>query len=156
VEKTHGRRNAGLGIVATWCGFVGYASVTDWEDYGLIARPEVHLGWTVARLATVSFWLLLAAVLLWSRKQPVNWRSFSYASVASVLTYFVLSNHLVVEGANYWAIAGAVLFYALVSGFLCVTVKKPRIAALAGPILFAVQFLGDVFAHVFSGVSRFQ
>lgn len=156
METTHTRRNAGLGIVATWCGYIVFALATDWEDFGLTARSDVHLGWTIARLSTVSFWLFVAAVLLWLRKQPVNWSSFSYAFVATGLTFIVLSNHLVLQGASYWAIAGAVLFYALVSGFLCATVKKPTIAAIAGPALFAVQFLGDVFAHIFSGVSRFQ
>lgn len=120
------------------------------------AREEVRLGWTIARFATMSFWLALAAVLLWLRKQPVNWRSLSHAFVATGLTYLVLSSYLVLEGADSWVVAGGVVFYWLVSGLLCATVARPAIAAIAAPFLFALQLLGDVVVHVFSGVARFQ
>lgn len=53
-------------------------------------------------------------------------------------------------------IAAAIVFYALVSGLLCLTVKKPAIAVVLGLLLFVAQFFVDATAHIFSGVWRFQ
>ncbi len=123
-------------------------------DYGLGAQPEGNLRWALTRLSGVSIWLLVAALLVWFRKHPVNWRSFSYSFVAAGIVAILFAPSLVSGSANYWAIAGTIGFYALVSGFLCMTVRKPAIAAGLGPLLFIAQLLVDAVAHVFSGQFR--
>jgi len=156
MEIRNSQRNAGLEILATWCGYIAFALLTDWDDYGLTAKPEHHLRWTIIRLSTVTIWLFLAALLIRYRKHPVNWRSFIYSFIATIIIAKVFSSSLVSGSANDVIIAGAIVFYALVSGFLCVTVKKPRIAAVLGLLFFVIQFLVDATAHIFSGVWRFQ
>ena len=156
MEVIHSQRNAGLGILLTWCVYIAFALLTDWKDYGLIAKPEGYQRWTIARLSTVSIWLFVAALLLRYRKHPVNWRSFSYSFVATGIIAIVVSDSLVSGSVNYTAIAGTIVFYALVSGFLCATVRKPTIAAVLGLFLFATQFFVDAIAHIFSGVFRFH
>ena len=156
MEIIHSKRNAGLGILLTWWVYIAFALLTDWKDYGLIAQPEGHLRWTIARLSTVSLWLFVAALLLQYRKHPVNWRSFSYAFVATGIIAIVFSSSLVTKSADNMVIAGTFAFYALVSGFLCVTVRKPTIAAVLGLFLFAAQFFVNATAHILSGVFRFH
>lgn len=156
MEIIHSKRNAGLAILLTWCVYVAFALLTDWKDYGLIARPEGHLRWTIARLSTVSLWLFVAALLLRYRKHPVNWRSFSYALIATGIIAIVVSSSLVAGSVNYTPIAITIVFYALVSGFLCVTVSKPTVAAVLGLLLFTAQFFVNATAHVLSGVFRFH
>jgi len=156
MEIIHSKRNAGLAILLTWCVYIAFALLTDWKDYGLIARPEGHLRWTIARLSTVSIWLFVAALLLRYRKHPVNWRSFSYSFVATGIIAIVVSSSLVAGSVNYTPIAITIVFYALVSGFLCVTVSKPTVAAVLGLLLFTAQFFVNATAHVLSGVFRFH
>jgi hypothetical protein len=156
MEIIHSKRNVGLAILLTWCVYVAFALLTDWKDYGLIARPEGHLRWTIARLSTVSIWLFVAALLLRYRKHPVNWRSFSYSFVATGIIAIVVSSSLVAGSVNYTPIAITIVFYALVSGFLCVTVSKPTVAAVLGLLLFTAQFFVNATAHVLSGVFRFH
>ena len=156
MEIIHSQRNAGLGILLTWCVYSAFALLTGWKDYGLIAKPEGYQRWIIARLSTVSIWLFVAALLLRYRKYPVNWRSFSYSFVATGIIAIVLSSPLVTKSANDTVIAGTIFFYALVSGFLCVTVRKPTIAAVLGLLLFTAQFFVNATAHVLSGVFRFH
>jgi hypothetical protein len=156
MEIIHSKRSAGLGILLTWCVYIAFALLTDWKDYELIARPEGYLRWTITRLSIASIWLFMAALLLRYRKHPVNWRSFSYSFLATGVIAIVISTSLVSTSANKTAIAGTIVFYGLVSGFLCVTVRKPKIAAVLGLLLFAAQFFVDATAHIFSGVFRFQ
>jgi len=156
MEIINSQRNAGLGILLTWCGYIAFALLTDWKDYGLIAQPEGYLRWTIARLSTVSIWLFVAALLLRYRKHPVNWRSFSYSFIATGVIALVVSSSLVAGSVNYTPIAITIVFYALVSGFLCVTVRKPTIAAVLGLVLFIAQFFVNATAHILSGVFRFH
>ena len=156
MEIMHNKRNVRLGILLTWCLYIAFALLTDWKDYGLAAKAEHHLRWTIIRLSTFSIWLFVAALLLRHRKHPVNWGSFSYSSMATIVIAMVFSSSLVSGSANGVIIAGAIVFYALASGFLCVTVRKPKIAAVLGLFLFAAQFFVDATAHIFSGVWRFQ
>ena len=156
MEIINGKRNVGLGILLTWCVYITFVLLTDWQDYGLVAESEGYLRWTIIRLSTVSVWLFVAALLLKYRKHPINWRSFLYAFIATGITAIVTSSSLVTKSANDLVIAGTIVFYAVVSGFLCVTVSKPTIAAGLGLLLFAGQFLFDAIAHIFSGVFRFH
>ena len=156
MEIIHSQRNAGLGILLTWCVYIAFALLTDWKDYGLIAQPVGHLRWIIARLSTVSLWFCVAALLLRYRKHPVNWRSFAYSFVATGIIAIVVSSSLVAGSVNYAPIAITIIFYALVSGFLCVTVRKPTIAAVFGLFLFAAQFFVNATAHILSGVFRFH
>ena len=114
MEIIHSKRNVGLAILLTWCVYIAFALLTDWKDYGLIARPEGYLRWTIARLSTVSIWLFVAALLLRYRKHPVNWRSFSYAFFATGIIAIVVSSSLVAGSVNYTPIAITIVFYALV------------------------------------------
>ena len=150
----HSQRNVGLGILLTWCVYIAFALLTDWNDYGLEANPGHHLRWTIIRLSTFSIWLFWAALLLRYRKHPVNWRSFSFSFLVTGIIAFVISPSLVTRSANDVAIAGSIVFYALVSGLLCITVRKPTIAAVLGLVLFAAQFFVDAIAHISSGVFR--
>jgi len=150
----HSKRNVCLGILLTWCVYVAFALLTDWTDYGLEAKPQHHLRWTIIRLSTFSIWLFVAALLLRYRKHPLNWRSFLFSFLVTGIIAIVISPSLVTRSANEAAIAGTIVFYALVSGFLCITVRKPTIAAPLSLLLFAAQFFLDAIAHISSGVFR--
>ena len=150
----HSKRNVGLGILLTWCVYIGFALLTDWNDYGMDANPQHHLRWTIIRLSTFSFWLFLAALLLRYRRHPVNWRSFLFSFLVTGIIAIVISPSLVLSSANEAVIAGTIVFYALVSGSLCITARKPTIAAPLGLLLFAAQFFLDAIAHISSGVFR--
>ena len=159
MENSGSQRNALPGILLTWCAYIVFALLTDWEDYGLEPHWRVsYLRYTIARLSATSFWLIFAAflILLRYRKHPVNWRSFSYAFAATGIASLLLLLGITDPAANFAAIAGSVCFYAVVSGFLCVTVSNPRIAAALGLTLFVLQFVGDMFVQLFTGVFRFQ
>ena len=159
MENSGSQRYALLGILLTWCVYIAFALLTDWENFGLEPHwPVSYLRFIIARLSATGFWLILAAllILLRHRKQPVNWRSFSYAFVATGVASVLLLLVVAGQTADFAAIAGSVLFYALVSGFLCVTVRNPRIAAALGLTLFVLQFVGDMFVQLFTGVFRFQ
>ena len=156
MEIINRQRNAGLGILLTWCVYIAFALLTDWKDYGLVAQPEGYLRWTITRLSTLSIWLFVAALVLRYRKHPVNWRSFSYSFLATGVIAIVISPSLVSRSVNDAAVAGTIVFYALVSGFLCITVRKQIIAAILGLLLFTAQFFIDAIAHIFSGVFRFH
>ena len=150
----HSKRNVGLGILLTWCVYIAFALLTDWNDYGLAAKPEHHLRWIIIRLSTFSFWVLVAALLLRYRRHPVNWRSFLFPFLVTGIIAIVISPSLVLSSANEAVVAGAIAFYALVSGLLCITVRKPTIAAPLSLLLFAAQFFLDAIAHISSGVFR--
>ena len=152
-------RMALLGVLATWCLYVVFALSTDWEDFGLTPTwPVDSMKYLVARVSIATLWVVVAAVLLRLRlrSHPVNLRSFSYSFASAAVTCLAVSKYLVVEGANPVAIAGSVLFYALMSGFLSATVGKPRVAAVLGPLLVTVQLLADGFVHMFTGAFRFH
>lgn len=154
MEETDSRRNAGLAILLTLGAYIAFAFLTQWKDYGLVAQPEGYLRWTVIRLSSVGTWLVVAALLLRYRRPPVNWRSFSYSFLATGIIAILFSPSVVPANSNYAAIAGTIGFYALASGFLCVTVRKPAIAAGLGLLLFPAQLLVDAIAHIFSGLFR--
>ena len=156
MEIIDSQRNATLGILLAWCAYPAFALLTDLKDYELVARPERHLTWTIIRLSTLTFWLFVAALFVWYRKHPVNWRSFIYSLIATSVIAIVVSPSLVSKSIHDAMIIETIAFYALVSGFLCVTVRKPIIAAVLGLIFFAAQFLIDATAHIFSGVFRFN
>lgn len=159
MENSGSHRNALLGILLVWCAYIVFALLTDWEDFGLEPHWQVsYLKYTIARLSATSFWLVFAAFLIrfLRRKQPVNWRSFSYAFAATGVASLLLLRGISDPAASFAAIAGSVFFYSLVSGFLCVTVSNPRIAAALGLTLFVLQFIGDMFVQLFTGVFRFQ
>ena len=150
----HSKSHVGLGILLTWCVYVAFALLTDWTDYGLEAKPQHHLRWTIIRLSTFSLWIFVAALLLRYRKHPLNWRSFLFSFIVTGIIAILISPSLVTRYANEVVIAGTIVFYALVSGSLCITVRKPAIAALLGLLLFAAQFFLNAIAHISSGVFR--
>lgn len=154
MKIVHGKRNVGFGILLTWCVYIAFALLTDWNDYGLEAKPAHHLRWTIIRFSTFSIWLLVAALLLRYRKHPVNWRSFLSSFLVTGIIAILISPSLVTRSANEAAIAGTIFFHALVSGLLCITVGKPKIAGLLSLLLFAAQFFLDASAHISSGVFR--
>lgn len=43
MENSGSQRNGLLGILLTWCAYIGFALLTDWENFGL----EPH--WQVSR-----------------------------------------------------------------------------------------------------------
>jgi hypothetical protein len=139
------------------CTYVAFAFSTDWKHFGLAPTyPVDDTKYLIARLAVMTAWLSAAALILLfrHRNHPVNWRSFSAAFAGAVVTYLLLSTYIVVPGANQAVIAGSVLFYGLVSGFLCATAANPKVAAIVGSILLALQLLVDVFCLVVTGVLR--
>jgi len=158
MEITHSKRNAGLGILLTLCGYVAFVFLTDCGDYGLNEpRLEAYWRWIFLRLGTASFWLFLAAFLLWYRKHLANLRSFLSSFIATGIPAALVFGHFVPKGDKYlFAIAGAIVFYAVFSGLVCMSIRKPRIATLFGLALFPVQVLVDATAQIFSGVFRFQ
>jgi hypothetical protein len=146
-SKSPAQRQAALAILMTWCAYLLFVLVTDWSDFGLSARQEHAVRWSVIRVLTMTAWLLLAFGLLQIRRAPVNWKSFSA---------FLVGTSLWPEGANYLVLAGSVTFFALASGHLCITVQKTPMAIIMGLATFIAQFLLDAGSHTFSGVFRFH
>ena len=65
-------RNARLALIGTWLAYVLFAALTDWTDFGLTATKDEYTRHFAVRVATVSFWLLIATVLLQLRRRFVN------------------------------------------------------------------------------------
>ena len=137
-----------------WLEYIAFVFLTDWQDYGLTPQPEDTLRWSIIRIATVTIWLIVAALILRFHKQPANWQSFFYAFAVTGIIAILVAPRLISSNVNYLAIAGTLLIYALVSGALCVTIRKPIIGAVASPFLFALQVCMDLLAHLASGVFR--
>ena len=135
-----------------WLAYLGFVLVTDWGSFGLTAQPEKFMRWTLVRLATATPWFLLSWFLLSYRQAPVNWKSFLASALATTFVALIALPTLVPGGSNMLAAAGSVLFYSLISGFLCLTVRTTAIATLLGVFLFVLQFFLDAAAHLFSGV----
>jgi hypothetical protein len=152
------RPRAGFGILLVAAVYIAFALATQWEDYGLdygpSARSEANVRWVLIRLSTASVWLLAAALLLWYSRRPVDWRSFSSSFIAAGIVAIVLASSIASGAPNRWAVAGSIVFYALVSGFLCVTIRKPAVAAGLGALFFMAQCFVDAAAHVFVGGFR--
>jgi hypothetical protein len=142
-------------MFATWCAYLVFALGTDWRDYGLVEQPGSEVVWVTTRLTTVTSWLLLAAALIRLRHQrSIVWRSFLSAFGATTALAIMISPSVVSAEVSHLAILGSIACYALVSGFLCITVDKPAIAALLGLLLFAAQSAVDTGAHLASGIFR--
>lgn len=154
MTPTFDHRYAAAAILATWCAYVAFALLTGWEDYGLTARAENWQRWTVGRIGTVTAWLVIASVLLRYRRHAVNWRSFVYSAIATSLAAIMVAPTLVSQNANYAILVGSIACYALVSGFLCSTIKKPWIAGVLGMVLFPAQLFVDATTYVLLGVFR--
>jgi hypothetical protein len=148
------RQKAGLGMLLAWCLYVAFALSTDWGDYALVGQPGRYARWIVTRLSTMSFWLSVAALLLWYRKHPVNWRSFCYSFAVTGVIAVLISFSLVSGKANEAVVVGSIAFYAVVSGFLCVTVRKSAVATVVAFPVLGAQLFVDTVAHMFSGVFR--
>jgi hypothetical protein len=95
-------------------------------------------------------------MLLRYRRHAVNWRSFLYSAIVTSLAAIIVAPTVVSQGANYAIISGSIACYALVSGFLCITIKRPWVAGVLGVILFPAQLLVDATAHVLLGIFRFH
>lgn len=159
MENGESRRNAVLGVLLTWCAYIVFVLLTNWEDFGLEPHWRVsYLRYTIARLSATSFWFILAAILLIlrHRKHPVDWRSFSYAFATTGIASLLLLRGIADPAANLSVIAGSAFVYGLVSGFLCITVSNPKTAAALGLALFILHLTGDMFVQLFTGVFRFQ
>jgi len=141
---------AGLGI--TWVAYVAFVFVTRVENFGLAIEAESLWIWFGMRIATVSFWLAIAATVLYARRLDPNWSSFLHAALATALLAVLLTPTLTSARASLPVIGGSILFYALVSGLVCITFKTPPIAAMLGLLLFPGQLLLDTAAHVLSGI----
>lgn len=147
-------RYAAIAMLATWCAYLTFALLTGWENYGLTARAENWQRWEVGRISTVTGWLLIASVLLRYRLHAVNWQSFLYSAVTTIVSAILVAPTLVSQGANYAVVVGSIAFYALVSGFVCITIKKLWLAVALGAVLFPVQLFVDATTHLLLGVFR--
>ena len=154
MEKRQSQRIAGLIILLAWFQYITFVFLTGWKDYGLTPQPEAYLKWAITRVSIVTLWFVVAALFLRFRKHPPNWRSFLYAFATTGIIAILLADRLIPGNVNYLAVAGTILIYALVSGFLCIAIRKPIIAAVLSPPLFAVQVFVDATAHLLSGVFR--
>jgi len=149
-----GRRLATRAIALAWLGYVAFAFATRWTDYGLVAPRDGLLAWTLLRIATVSAWLLLALWLVRRSARPARWRGFAVAFTGAGVAALAVAPSLVSALADRAAVAGTLAFYALVSGFLGVRVRKPALAAGLGALLFVAQLGVDGAVQVFSGQYR--
>ncbi len=140
----------GLGL--TWLGYVAFVFVTRVENFGVVIPAENTWIWLGMRILTTSFWLGIAATVLYARRLDPNWSSFLHAALATALLAILMAPTLVSDKASLLVISGSILFYSLVSGLVCITFKTPPIAALFGILLFPGQLLLDTAAHVLSGI----
>jgi len=149
-----GRRLATRAIALAWAAYVAFAFATRWTDYGLVAPRDGFLAWTMLRIATVSAWLLVALWLVRRSERPVRWRGFFVSFTGAGVAALAVAPSLVPAVADRAAIAGTLAFYALVSGFLGLRVRKPALAAGLGALIFVAQLGVDGAAQVFSGQYR--
>lgn len=144
-------RHAWIGLGFTWIGYLLFVASSRLADFGLSIQMDNFWLWQAIRLTTVSFWLGIAATILYARKRPLNWNSPLHAASASALLAILLTPTLASANASLAAVLGSILTYSLVSGLVCVTIQRPPVAALLGLLLFPAQLLLDTAAHLLSG-----
>ncbi len=128
-----------------------FVAVTRLPDFGLTLQSDSPWLWAAGRVLTVSFWLALAATILYARKRPLNWNSPLHAFAATALLATLLAPTLVSSAASLPVIATSILTFSLVSALVCVTIQRPPVAALLGLLLFPAQLLLDTAVHLLSG-----
>jgi len=144
-------RHAWLVLCLTWAGYLLFVVVTRLDDFGLVDKADNLWLWLAVRLVTVSFWLGIAATILYARKRPLNWNSPLHAAVATALLAILLAPSLVSTQASLMTVSGSILTFTMVSGMVCVTIQRPPVAALLGLLLFPGQLLLDTAAHILTG-----
>jgi len=135
----------------TWTGYLLFVLFTRLEDFGLTVQADNLWLWLTIRLVTVSFWLVIAATILYARKRPLNWNSPLHAAVATALLAALLSPTLVSAKASLLTVTGSIATFTLVSAAVCITIQRPPVAALLGLLLFPGQLLLDTAVHILSG-----
>jgi hypothetical protein len=126
-------------------------SFTEFADYGLTAHEDRVDTWNLVRISTVSSWLVFSLFIWLARKRVEVWRSFAYSAAMTTFLAMLAAENLAGEGSNYFIVFAAICFYALLSGFLCITLKKSWIAALLGLLLFPLQLALDALVHLYAG-----
>ena len=147
------RRSVWLAMAFLFCLYFAFVVLTPASSYGLTLEPDGHSTWATIRVLTFSLWLVLAAWLVGARRSLITWRSFAYAFLGSSTLALAIASS-VGSAASDMSVAGTIVMYALVSGFLCITVIRPPLALILGTLLFLAQLLLDVTGHFLSGQFR--
>jgi hypothetical protein len=148
------RRTVARYIFLTWVAYLVFVLVSDWNAFGLTPQPEHTLKWSAVRVATFTFWLLCSACIMWFRRPPADWNSFFGGALTTGLIAVVALPSLAPEDSSYIAAGLSICFYSMVSGFLCLSVRKTSHAAIYGMLLFPAQVVVDGAAHLASGLFR--
>jgi len=128
-----------------------FVGLTGLADFGLTIQADNLWLWKSVRIVTVSFWLGIAATILYARKRPLNLSSPLHAAAATTLLAILLTPTLVSSKASLLTVGGSILTYTLVSTLVCATIQRPPVAALLGLLLFPGQLLLDTAVHILSG-----
>jgi len=150
MKTTFAPRHAWLGLGATWIAYLAFVGVTREASFGLAMQAADLWLWRGMRVLTVSSWLAVAAAILYARKLEPDWNSFLHAALATALLACLLAPSLSSAHARP-SVVGSILFYALISGLVCLTFKRPPVAAFIGLLLFPGQLFLDTAVHILSG-----
>ncbi len=134
--------------------YIVFVLITTWSDFGLTEKRDADLKWMTVRIATVSGWLLLAAILLRFRQHSLHWHGALTAFAATVVGTFMIASTFVPEGINIVVVAASFFFYAAISGLYGLMIGHRILAFITGLVIFAAQLAVDGLAHVFSGLFR--
>ena len=134
--------------------YIVFVLITTWSDFGLTDKPDASLKWMTVRIATVSGWLLLAAILLRIRQHSLHWDGAVTAFAVTVLATFMIASSIVPEGANFVVVAASFFFFAAISGLYGLTAGNRILASVIGVVIFVAQLAVDALAHVFSGLFK--
>ncbi len=145
-------RNARLALIGTWLAYVLFAALTDWTDFGLTATKDEYTRHFAVRVATVSFWLLIATVLLQLRRRFVNPGGAVTGAATAFLAAIFSASILVVEGANLLVATVSFSFYSLIAGLVCMTIRNRILAVFSGLVLYILQLSLDAIAHFATGM----
>ena len=136
------------GLLVTFVAYFLFALFTDLEDFGLTGGPSPAWHWTAVRISTVAGWLAIAGLIARWRRPVVNWRGFSYSSLAAAVAAFLATGYLFPQTGQPWVLFLSLVFYVLVSAWLCVTLRHAVVAAILGVVALALQLMVDGVAHV--------
>lgn len=141
MHETLSKRTVVGTLIITFIGYVLFATFTDQSSFGLQSHHEET--WAIWRYLVVGAWLLLAYLLFIGRNEIAYRKSFRYALIFSGIASLLLAIKWI-DVSSGIAILGTAITCTMISGLLCMTLKRFDIAGVLSIVLVIVQLIVDV------------
>lgn len=154
MKKHLSQANVIILYAITFGGFLIFTLNTDLESLGLNAASNPER-WSLWRHVTVDSWLLISFTIYLLRKKQALCLSYLYAVIFSSVIALLLSN-IWIGGSNDYGLGvlGSAVFYSLISGLLCMTLRNKTVAGLLGALLLVIQLVVDIIVLGLAGGFR--